>query len=243
MRLIMFLDEANGASAVVDDISLVAGTNAAVGFNYVRNGDFESSPLLEVPALTNSWSIGTNYTNTAIIGSLTHSGSGALRLEATTFGNSFPRLIAQNLSPAPITNAIHTLSFWYFATNSATNLNVRLFNSAALNVKTNINIFITPSNYIPPQLVSPATNSLSPGAANQVVTNLPPFPPLWINEVQAENLTGLTDNNGEREPWIELVNTSTNAVSLQGLYLSPNYTNLLQWAFPAGASIGPTQFL
>jgi hypothetical protein len=84
---------------------------------------------------------------------------------------------------------------------------------------------------------------LSPGAANQIVTNLPAFAPLWINELQAENLTGILDNNGEREPWIEIVNTSTNTVSLQGLYLSSNYTNLLQWAFPAGASIGPMQFL
>ena len=142
-----------------------------------------------------------------------------------------------------MTNVIHTLSFWYFATNSSTNLNVRLFNSAALNVKTNINIFITPSNYIPPQLVSPATNSLSPGAANQIVTNLPAFAPLWVNEVQAQNLTGLPDNSGEREPWIELVNTSSNTVSLEGLYLSASYTNLLSWAFPAGAAIGPGQFL
>jgi hypothetical protein len=166
-----------------------------------------------------------------------------LRLECSQFANAFPRLLAQNLSPAPTTNAIHTLSFWYWATNSATNLNVRLFNSAALNVKTNINIFITPSNYVPPQLVSPATNSLSPGAANQFSTNLPAFAPLWLNEVQAENLTGLADNNGEREPWVEIFNAGTNTVSLEGLYLSATYTNLLHWAFPAGASIGPTQFL
>jgi hypothetical protein len=32
-------------------------------------------------------------------------------------------------------------------------------------------------------------------------------------------------------------------VPLTGLYLSPNYTNLTSWAFPAGSSLGPTQFL
>src|SRR5206468_2252728 len=112
-----------------------------------------------------------------------------------------------------------------------------------VSVLTNINVFITPSNYVPPMLVSPATNSLSPGAANQLATSLPAFPPLWINEVQAENITGLTDSYGEHDPWIEIYNASTNTVSLNGLYLSASYTNLAQWGFPAGASIGPTQFL
>src|SRR6185503_18253654 len=63
------------------------------------------------------------------------------------------------------------------------------------------------------------------------------------NELQVENITGLTDNAGEHDPWIEIYNPSTNSVPLEGLYLAPNYTNLTQWAFPAGASIGPTQFL
>lgn len=85
--------------------------------------------------------------------------------------------------------------------------------------------------------------ALSPGTANPLSTTLPPFPPVWINEVQAENTTGITDNHGEREPWIELLNTSTNSVSLEGLFLANNYTNLTMWAFPAGASIGPRQFL
>ena len=243
MRLLLFLDETNGASAIIDDLAIVPGTIAAVGTNYVRNGDFETSPLLDNPALTNSWIVNTNYTNTTITGSLVHDGNGALRIVCTTFGNSAGRLVSQNLSPAPLTNAVHTLSFWYWATNSATNLNVRLQNSSALNLKTNLNIFIIPSNYIPPMVVSPATNTLSPGAANQQTVSLPAFPPLWINEVQAENSTGLTDSYGEHDPWIELYNPSTNPVALEGLYLAPNYTNLTHWAFPAGASIGPTQFL
>ena len=242
MRLMIYLGSELG-SAWLDDISLVAGSNAGVGPNFIRNGDFESGPLLENPELTNSWSIGTNYTNTMIVSDLVHSGNGALKVAASSFGNAFPRIISQLLSPAPVTNTINTLSFWFWATNASTNLNIRLQNSSQLSVATNLNITITPSNYVPPQLVSPATNTLSPGAANQNVTSLPPFPSLWINEVQAENLTGITDNQGEHEPWIEIVNTSTNTVSLAGLYLSDNYTNLANWAFPPGASIGPTQFL
>jgi len=249
MRLGIYLGTELG-SAIIDDLMLVSGTNAGVGTNFVRNGDFESLPLIETTnlmgtnyLLTNSWSIGTNYTNTSIIGDLVHGGNGALKIVASSFGNTFPRLMAQNLSPAPVTNTINTLSFWYWATNSATNLNVKIFNSAALNIVTNINPTVTPATYVPPMLISAGTNYLSPGATNQRVMNLPAFPPLWINEVQPENLTGMTDVAGDREPWIEIYNASTNAVPLEGLFLASSYTNLTEWAFPAGASIGATQFL
>ncbi len=244
MRLVINLGvgEVNGASVVIDDIMVVPGTNAGVGTNYVRNGDFETGPLLEVPAVTNSWHIGTNYTNTLIVSDPVHGGSGALKIDCLTFGNAQPRVVSQLLSPAPLTNAVHTLSFWFNATNMATNLTVKLLNSSPLNITTNVQVTITPSNYVPATLVNPATNSLSPGVANQNVTNLS-LPPLWINEVQAENLTGLLDSYGQPEPWIEIYNPSTNTVPLEGLYLSDNYTNLTQWAFPPGASIGPTQFL
>ncbi|HTD68184.1 MAG TPA: lamin tail domain-containing protein, partial [Candidatus Limnocylindria bacterium] len=141
-----------------------------------------------------------------------------------------------------------TLSFWYWATNSATNLYVRILNSSGLttgpaNAATNINIFITPSNYVPAMQLTAATNSISPGSSNVLSATLAPFQPLWINEVQAENLTGLLDNSGERDPWIEIYNTSANTVSLDGLFLTSTYTNYTNWAFPAGSSIGPTQFL
>jgi hypothetical protein len=84
--------------------------------------------------------------------------------------------------------------------------------------------------------------SLSPGATNSVQTNLPAFPPLWINELQADNLAGITNSAGQRTPWLELYNPTTNVVDLSGLYLANAYTNLTNWAFPAGASINPGQF-
>jgi hypothetical protein len=87
-------------------------------------------------------------------------------------------------------------------------------------------------------------SSLStPDASNSVAASLPPFPPLWINEVEPDNLTGITNSAGQRAPWIELYNPSTNTVSLDGLYLADNYTNLGQWPFLANAVINPGQFL
>jgi hypothetical protein len=255
-RLLVYIGEAG--SALIDDVSLVPGTNAAVGTNFVTNGNFEAPLTNGTYAFTNGtivptgWTFGTNYSNTVIVADLVHTGAGAMKIVGSSPGAViqplFARSINQVLAPAPLTNVIHTLSFWFWATNSATNLFARVLNSGGLsagpaNGPTNINISFTPANNVPPTLVSAATNSLSPGFANQNVTNLPAFPSLWINEVQAENVTGIADNHGEREPWVEIYNTSTNTVSLHGLFLAPTYTNLIQWAFPPGSSIGPTQFL
>jgi hypothetical protein len=60
--------------------------------------------------------------------------------------------------------------------------------------------------------------------------------------VQAENLTGITNRAGQRTPWVELRNPTTNSVSLLGLYLANNYANLTQWAFPTNAVILPGEF-
>ena len=257
-RLVVYLGEAG--SALVDDFSLVPGTNAAVGTNYVVNGDFESpftngtTLATNGTVITNGWIFSTNYTNTLIVGDLVHAGAGAMKIIGTSPGAvtqpNFNKIIYQFLTPTPLTNALHTFSFWYWSTNSATNLFARLLNGSKLTSDpalgsgaTNINLFITPSNYVPPGLVSPATVSLSPGSNNTSLAVLPAFPTLWINEVLAENGTGLLDAFGEREPWIEIYNPSTNTVSLDGLYLSSSYTNLTNWAFPAGHSLTGGQFL
>jgi hypothetical protein len=84
--------------------------------------------------------------------------------------------------------------------------------------------------------------SATPVAQNSVAASLTPFPSLWINELQADNLNGITNRAGQHTGWLELYNPSTNILSLNGLYLANNYTNLLQWAFPTNASIIAGQF-
>jgi hypothetical protein len=84
--------------------------------------------------------------------------------------------------------------------------------------------------------------SATPGRLNSVAAALTPFPSLWINELQADNLTGITNSAGQHTGWLELYNPSTNVISLNGLYLANNYTNLLQWAFPSNAVINAGQF-
>jgi hypothetical protein len=87
------------------------------------------------------------------------------------------------------------------------------------------------------------SSAATPGAANSVTAALPAFPPIWLNELQADNVTGPTDNFGQREPWMELHNAGPAPFSLDGFYLSDSYTALTKWAFPAGVSIPANGFL
>lgn len=51
-----------------------------------------------------------------------------------------------------------------------------------------------------------------------------------INEVLTQNSTGISDEFGEREDWIELKNSGDQPVSLEGFYLSDDPENLNKWA-------------
>jgi hypothetical protein len=84
--------------------------------------------------------------------------------------------------------------------------------------------------------------SLSPGSANSGLRSLPVFPSLWLNELQADNLSGITNSAGEHTAWLELYNPTTNVVALVGLYLSNDYANLTGWAFPGDAVVNPGEF-
>jgi hypothetical protein len=85
-------------------------------------------------------------------------------------------------------------------------------------------------------------SAATPGSPNSVAAALTRFPSLWINEVQADNLNGITNTAGQHAAWLELYNPGANVVSLNGLYLANNYTNLLQWAAPSNAALNPGQF-
>jgi len=60
---------------------------------------------------------------------------------------------------------------------------------------------------------------------------------LVINEVMADALTGLRDEDDELSDWVEIYNTSGTAVSLDNYALSDNEGKPLKWRFPKGANI------
>ena len=54
-----------------------------------------------------------------------------------------------------------------------------------------------------------------------------------LSEFLAENLSGIEDETGSREDWIELYNTGTAAVNLDGWWLTDDAANPTEWRIPA----------
>ncbi|PYM12678.1 MAG: hypothetical protein DME18_10795, partial [Verrucomicrobia bacterium] len=220
-RLYIYMD--SPGDVYLDDLKLVAGGTPEVGANYVNSGDFES-------AFPGPWTVSANLIGSTASNAARHSGNYSLHVVSTAGGTTQGSSIWQDMGPL-VTNATYTLSYWYLPSTNGNILTIRISGSG---VRSDQNIQPLQNN----------TSSLyTPGAPNSVRTNFPPFPPLWINEIEPDNITGITDNFAERDPWMEIYNSGTNTVSLNGWYLTDNYTNLTRWAFPANAMISPGQFL
>lgn len=64
-----------------------------------------------------------------------------------------------------------------------------------------------------------------------------------INEVMASNGTTISDEDGDFEDWVELLNISDFAVDVSGWGLSDDFARPFRWTFPEGTRIGPGEFL
>jgi hypothetical protein len=199
----------------LDDVSLVLGDSPAVGENVLINGGFEEP-------LAAAWRVAGSATNTTRTTAFAHSGAASVHvvfapgvLSLTNFAQSFPPLTAS-------TN--YTLSFWYLSGTTGTNFAFRinsLFNGG----------------------LDPRSRLFSPGEPNSGSALLPPYPPLWLSEVQPLNTGTIADNVGDHDPWLEIYNGGANALNLDGWFLANTYSNLTQWAFPPDAVINPGEFL
>lgn len=214
-RLYLYLD--GKGDVYIDDIRIVLGNVPAIGSNYVRNSDFEA-PLNSV------WSfLGSSGATTSVsTNTFAHSGSNSLHLIFSKAGSTSTCLY-QDITSIN-TSSSYTLSFWYRSTTNANNLTVRVGGSS-----------FSPVVNMHPLLATP-------GMPNSVAGTVTPYPLIWINEVQPNNFSGLQDNTGTPQPWLELFNNGSNTLTLDGYFLSKSYTNLNQWAFPTGTVILPGQF-
>jgi hypothetical protein len=213
--LYLYLQAAS--NVYVDDVQLVVGTTPGVGQNLIQNGDFEAS-------LATGWNTTANTANSTVSSSVCHGGKSSLHLVCNAAGSTQGDSLWQNVSGL-VSGTTYTLSYWYLPNTNGGTLTVRF---SGFWVTTSQDILFKP----------PATvTQFTPGTSNNVAAALPEFPSLRINEVQTRNGTGLVDNAGEHEPWLELANTGNEDVMLDGLYLSSSYANLTNWAFPSGWAI------
>jgi hypothetical protein len=64
-----------------------------------------------------------------------------------------------------------------------------------------------------------------------------------INEFAVNNNTGIENEKGKYKDWIELYNTTNQALNLSGLYISDSVSSLTKWQFPVGSVIKPNEHL
>ena len=205
----------------LDDLMLVSGSVAESGANLVNNGNFES-------ALAGTWTISGDFASSALSTSIKRSGNSSLRMTATAAGGGNNDSIQQNFAATLPSGGTYTLSYWYLQNTNGNPLIVRLASSSLGN-----GIW----SQLDPRVPGNSTNIVlgaTPNAANSGTTNLPAFPPLWLNELQANNVTGPQDNFSQRDPWAEIFNVGGANISLTNYYLTDTYTNLTKWAFAAG---------
>ena len=62
---------------------------------------------------------------------------------------------------------------------------------------------------------------------------------IWINEVLAKNETGIVDEGGENDDWLELRNVGAGNVVIGDMYLTDRVSNPTKWQIPAGTSLPP----
>lgn len=201
----------------IDDISLVAGSTPASGPNLFQNGGFETGSL-------SPWTASGNHSGSAVSTAVRFSGNASLRIVATGAGSVPGSALAQAVSGVVAANT-YTLSFWYLPSATPPDFNYRLTS----NFRSLTSISLRPS-------------LASPGTANTTAASIEAFPLVWINEIQPNNATGVLDNSGQRDPWIEIFNSSSNPITLDGYALATSYGNLGQWLFPNGTILNPGEF-
>ena len=62
-------------------------------------------------------------------------------------------------------------------------------------------------------------------------------PRLVVNEIVADNITGILNDAGLRSDWVEVYNPGTSAVDLGGMYLTDNRSNGNKWMIHYGTTI------
>lgn len=73
------------------------------------------------------------------------------------------------------------------------------------------------------------------------LTNFGNAQTLVINELMADNgeLTGILDEAGQADDWIEIHNTTNTTIDMSGYFLSDKSDDLQKWQVPDGEVIGP----
>jgi uncharacterized protein (DUF1800 family) len=162
----------NGPGRVyLDNITLVTGTNADVGTNYIANGDFEDEPL------TNTWFLGTAVsagatiiTNSPTVDGQAASGAKCLQLTGRTSTGTLTDGLWQPFWKGTLSATQRfTLSFSYLPVQNTGTITVTVRLSGST---TTTNIVLPPLPPAPPAQPTPPTPPPSMAATYGKLTNM-----------------------------------------------------------------------
>ncbi|MCI0743849.1 MAG: lamin tail domain-containing protein [Verrucomicrobia subdivision 3 bacterium] len=89
---------------------------------------------------------------------------------------------------------------------------------------------------------APTPNAFAGGSWSYILDPNFGLPSIRINEFVAANISGLADENGDTEDWIEIWNYGSTAVNLNGYSLTDDPDDPGKWTFPS-TNLAPGQFL
>jgi hypothetical protein len=151
------------------------------GFNVIDNGGFESP-------LDGTWTTAGNHSNSIRTTETSHNGSASLKVVSTGVGSGNFNYVRQFI-PDSTSNEVYTLSFWVRRTAEDT--------GSTLYSRTAPGSLFQLTTDVAPLLATP-------GLSNSAPTDLPPYDPIWLNEISIQG----------PDRWIELYNNGTNTVGL-----------------------------
>ena len=190
----------------IDDMMLVRGTIPEAGPNVLQNGTFEAP-------LQGTWAaLGNHSTSSQSDGS--HNGSKSLKVVSTGLGSVTANFVRQYI-PGHTTNGVFTLSFWFLPTASGPMLTIRTAPGSAFRLE---------------RPTAPVT--ATPGQSNSSPVDLPPYDPIWLNEI----------STGGPEQWLELYNAGADPISLQNYFLAADYTAANEYSLQDHPPLGPGEF-
>ena len=124
----LYLYPSGDGVAYLDDLKLVAGTQAGVGPNLLTNGGFENG--------VSPWLFTADFTNSLAVSNLAFAGKSCLKLVAAGGGSGSGDSVYQTGIPGVNSGSVYTVSYWYVPFTKNRSLTVRLSGSGTAGVLT-----------------------------------------------------------------------------------------------------------
>jgi len=124
----LYLYPSGAGVAYLDEIKLVAGSQAGVGVNLLANGGFETG--------RSPWQVSADFANSAVVSNVAFAGNACFNIVASGGGSGNGDSIYQTGIPGVVSGNVYTVSYWYVPFTKSRSLTVRLSGSGTAGLLT-----------------------------------------------------------------------------------------------------------